>query len=1059
MTKKKISFKSILIGLILLLTFVMLSLNPIYAAGLPTGNSDGDASEDVNDNANDWGPTYGRAGWLVTLCDDTGKPALGSKVVFFPYANNNTFVLGLANGSMTTEFFDDPCNQVCWSTPINNIQCWSGSSAGGPVLKAWLMSACDDTTYASNAHMVIKQYLGIPIEEIDKVIAEGTNLYVQFSTVYWCKIQNGPLKSSQQDIVYIGNCYNWAEKNGFPTYIDVITHNTAPESTALEFSWWGLGFCTNFKGAGEYWSLGEFRPNGLGIGGVSLSAGHQVTITIEDSNGSCQTQYLSTGAEYNVLPKIGNAVLQSDSGFVSKEFTKANSPSATYGQVKSGCTQIGGLVGAGNFKFIDREGAKALFLHYKGELPPTTKSDTDLYAWELLYRLPGEKAGSTTDKRTNMDIEHHSFNEMQQLVEAWQEEQLAGTSDLLEKVELDRSLEDDHDYTLSQDHGQFNIGGGIWQLYRGQYEDKWVTFPELAGKVWDAVDDKIDPNYAYYLGRSHLEGLGIVPARGAFGKAELYLSTPEAFTVGYEGKQGKNQQANTIQTWTSVAPYNYNYIPHWSGTGAFIEYKYRTRSIDPHGDSCYGDNPTTTTVVETDYLKCTTTHYTPWSDWTTTTPTAAASQFYTLSGNYGDHNIDKYKVQVTGTGISGQAGSASPSTSGVDLNGKFVKGSDFDYRGRISKAVHGSQFPETYKLYGEVPMCLWVQSDTYTYGPMTAEVAFIWSEYQRSLKPSLVHGFKTEIDTGIMNGIGSLATAATGHTAQTVRAQSGATTLGITAMGTTFNVATTSRYKFDFRTIGLTTEDEKSEGINANSAWGNEHSPVQAAHNMYVDSVLAGVQQELIMELTFKPSGKKLYYTMLTDTEGVVSKNTVKEEWDLWWKNNGFADNGTDYSGFYDSGVAESYLNLNGVFNGALINNGDNGNYDQHNDSKSSDTGLNVVNGTVGSYGEYTAYENWYDEECWYRFETEKYSTTVLMDFMGASDKVDYNLLTQSVLSNYLNQKDFVECRFYTRLWRDSDTKYTDGYYSWDSNPTFRVDKVNGIDFTVINQSTEDMKK
>lgn len=103
---KKISFKSILIGLILLLTFVMLSLNPIYADGLPTGNSDGDESEDVNDNANDWGPTNGRAGWLVTLCDDTGKPALGSQVVFFPYANNNTFVLGLANGSMTTENFE-----------------------------------------------------------------------------------------------------------------------------------------------------------------------------------------------------------------------------------------------------------------------------------------------------------------------------------------------------------------------------------------------------------------------------------------------------------------------------------------------------------------------------------------------------------------------------------------------------------------------------------------------------------------------------------------------------------------------------------------------------------------------------------------------------------------------------------------------------------------------------------------------------------------------------------------------------------------------------------------
>lgn len=44
---------------------------------------------------------------------------------------------------------------------------------------------------------------------------------------------------------------------------------------------------------------------------------------------------------------------------VSKTFTKANSPTATYADVKSGMTQVGGLVGAGNFDFLSRDGAKA----------------------------------------------------------------------------------------------------------------------------------------------------------------------------------------------------------------------------------------------------------------------------------------------------------------------------------------------------------------------------------------------------------------------------------------------------------------------------------------------------------------------------------------------------------------------------------------------------------------------------------------------------------------------------------------------------------------------------
>lgn len=44
--------------------------------------------------------------------------------------------------------------------------------------------------------------------------------------------------------------------------------------------------------------------------------------------------------------------------FVSKTFTKANSPTATYAEVKSGMTQIGGLVGAGDFDFLSRDGAR-----------------------------------------------------------------------------------------------------------------------------------------------------------------------------------------------------------------------------------------------------------------------------------------------------------------------------------------------------------------------------------------------------------------------------------------------------------------------------------------------------------------------------------------------------------------------------------------------------------------------------------------------------------------------------------------------------------------------------
>jgi len=1048
------NIKRMLTGIILLLaTVIMLTIIPIHAmSGLPTGNAV-DKNDPLN-RGNAGGPTYSRTAWILNLVDENGQSTLGSQVMFFPYANNTTF--GECNGSITTEFFENPATGVVWDTYINTIPAFDGSVGGGSILKAWLMQPCDDPNYSSNAGYVAEQYLHVPREEINKELANGKTIYLQFTPIFWARLQKEN-KDSQMGW-WISNSRLWAIANPKPSFIASATHRNFPQCCALEFPWWGLGSVSGFKGPGEYWELSEWQANGLGIGGVSLKSGYQIVLCIETGTG-WNTQYLTTDRYYEIKNNIGGAVLQSDSGFVSQTPTKSTSSSATYSEVKNGCTQIGSLVSGGTYDFLSRPNSKALFLHYKGQVQVSATAATDLYAWEVSYRLPGCKAGITTSKRTDKGILHNSFNSMQSLVNSWQNSQLGGTSDVLEKRELDRSQPTDHDYRLTQNHGAFHIDGGIWQLYRSPYNDLWEEYPSLEGRVW-TVQDKIDTNYGYYLTRSHLESLGIVEDRENAGLAGKYLAKTKAFVVGYNGKTGADQGANTIKTHTGKAPYSWSYTAHWTGEGAWIEYEYRTRERLPHSDKfgCFGDNPDTPLVQEDDYLLCSSRHYTPWSPWKKTKPSRAASAFYSRGGSYGGHNISKYKSQITATGKSGHAGEESIATEGIDLKGKFVKGSDFDFTSsRISKAIHGSEFNMTYKLYGEIPFLFWIQGNTYTYDTQTAETVFIWSEYERSIKPSMVHGFKTEIDTGVMNGVGSIATAATGHTAQTVKSQSSATTLGLTYMGTTFNLGTTSRYKFEFNTLGFTTEDERSEGINANSAWGNEHSPVKAAHETYVNSVLAGVRQEIIMELTFKPSGKKLYYELLTDENGVTGKVTDKiGDYDLWWKNNSL--NGSiDYSGFYNSGTAESYLNVRELYDGTLINNGET-HEGQENNSEPSEI-KDAVDYSVGSYGEYTNYGSWYDEESFYRFEVEKYRTTVTMDHLGASDKIDYNVLTQSVLSNYLNQKDFIEVRFYTRLYREPNTKFTDGYYSWNGCDTFRVDKIQNVDFTVINQSTEDIKK
>ena len=576
----KITLKQIILGMLIALSLIMIVPQTVHAEGITTGNSIG--QNDEMGEGNFGGPSYSRTGWLCVLTDSSGHKVLNSQVVFFPYSNSMAWAN--CNGTITTEFFEDSMTTIQTGNYINTIPCFNGSTPGGPILKAYFLQQCSDLDYPSNAHMFIEQYLQVPLTEVDKALADGKDLYIQYTPIFYCRKQ-GATKDSQGEF-WISNSYTWAQVNPYKSWISSATHRNFPQSSALEFPWFGLGSVSAFKITGDYWNLGEWQANGLGLGAVKISSSYQVTITITDkSTGTHQTQYLSSGSKYTVQPTIGNAKLTTDSGFVSKKFTNAKSSSASYEEVKSGMPQIGSLVSAGTFDFLSREGAKALFLHYEGEVPPPETADTDLYSWELSVRIPGEKPGSTTEKRTDMSIEHHSFNEMQQRVVAWQDEHVF-EYELEKQIEVDRSLAKDHDYKLSQDHSQFNIDGGIWQLYRGEYIDKWVYFKDLASTIFD-VFTTIDPNYSYYLCRSHLESLGLVVDRGVSGTAGLYLSTPNAFVEGFDGVLGKEpQRANTLQTWKGVAPYNYQYVPTWAnGTGAWIVVDRFTRQILPHTEN------------------------------------------------------------------------------------------------------------------------------------------------------------------------------------------------------------------------------------------------------------------------------------------------------------------------------------------------------------------------------------------------------------------------------------------------------------------------------------------
>ena len=110
------TIKSIILGIFLFLTLIMLTPTQVYADGWEDGT--GGIGGDVSDDQNIGGVTKYRTGWILTLTGSDGLPILGSKVVFFPYLDN--LPVG-CSGTIATEFFNLPINDFEISKMINNL--------------------------------------------------------------------------------------------------------------------------------------------------------------------------------------------------------------------------------------------------------------------------------------------------------------------------------------------------------------------------------------------------------------------------------------------------------------------------------------------------------------------------------------------------------------------------------------------------------------------------------------------------------------------------------------------------------------------------------------------------------------------------------------------------------------------------------------------------------------------------------------------------------------------------------------------------------------------------
>lgn len=1015
------------------------------------------------------GPTYKKSGWIIQLVDESGHPVLNSKTVYFGYGGANPPT------SEPTAWFGEGVNLVKSGTIVNTIPFLKSdgstmNGAGGDALGNKLEEH-DPATGEQYAKGIMINCLGVQKQLLLEWLASGKPLYLQLTGVYWMNKPNGMFFTGA---AVAGNTYQMA--NHIP--INALNgagfvHRVAPNSAHLKKPTWGI---SNTSTTSVKLDSGAIKAMGLGVGQLELSDSYQVVICVESPTG-WTTTYLSTGLDYNVLNPYQGATFVE--GQVNKRKTTETSAHSSYSEVCSNVEPGGGVtrpsVGVGAFKFDTNKEEHALFLHYKTTLVESvSKKTTDLYAWELGYRMPQAGSGGHGEIRTKSDTEDYGVK-LNDVIEEWQESTEPDAKEGDELTEYQWVVKDkseEHTYTMSGTQGDFS--DPVWNLYResAPHYDFWGKYNEALGETEWGGDVYVDPKFSYYLTRSQLEGLALSPSDTNAGTGETFSNLLKAgkgadFEVKWKdlGKGKAPQKAASTKTWENVCTYEFSYIAHIvePAEGAWIIWKEqkRTRSEHSHGTSCSAD--------------CST-EYDAWSAWGDTGIESEKFKKSNFSpekwnGTYASYNIDKYKVQQTGTGSSETAGDQSVSSGGTDGLDK-----DGDLASQIGKgetktlsqvwgsseihnaATSSSQFKNNiYNLYGEVMMLFWQNIDDKLYQePLQAQNVYVMSEYERHIIPPLVHGFKTSIIGGKMKGKGSLTTPATGKTASDVKVASNPS-MGVTYMGTGFNVATTAKYRIDFGTAGLTISGS-DEG--ANAAWKNKATDVRNRHNMYMSSVLNGVGQEIIMEFTFKPSGNKVYYTLLTGDSRQYTKTTQDLGKDDVSFIHGSASGGnaSAIDGYTNGGV-DGYLALTKMFDGTMIS--DQENYDgQHNDSgPANEHNLASHSGSFGHIG----YGNWYDEESNHRFCIEKYHSWVIFDYVQAEDKIDYNLLTQNVASKYLNQSKYIVAKFYTRLYRNN-VDYTDGLYSWSGAPTLRVDKIKDEDggdlsLAVINQSTSDMKK
>lgn len=1006
--------------ILLVLTLSCSAVLSVFAVD-SNGNSGGGTSNAGSGSGT--GNSDSHTGYLIYMLDQDGN--LISEVVFAyvtnspesASGNNQTYLLSSRIGGQT---FSRTRAGVPWDRKVYVGKSGVGQ---GKAIKDWLVSEYESGKY--NVSKSINLIFGEELENKFTFAEESKSIYFVVESVHWHRLFHG-MNSTGQYVVGTTNTLaqlnqqigNPCVRDGYPSWR--YDNNFLPYSAYLEFNWLGQSVPSNLTSEvipyanqiNEGYGMLMVRNTGLATGDKTHTWDYTQSSTPAPAPSPpkqgltreivkvYRTRDVNTGeitwdgAFYR--PYTSSKITVEDEPEykvieweTSRIKTASTLPTAKWDDVRSNSTKTKNGTTTGLVELTDETTLYVLLEREKGKdpnpNPPSEGSHGEeeadiIKAWELNYIFPNF-SGSRTGSKAGFDLKSFHFSDF------WQ---YSGKNSWTHDNQVAINETANGDIT--------NFNGAKSYLYNTS-NPLWKIFTE--GKTF-GVSELLTPQYAYISSRGMWEdSLVLSNYRNSLELGtpyEVYRTWISDYLKMNEGNKGNITSASAGVGVEGVLSAMKSDAYTYSGQ-AQENYQYHYYCSD---EDCSGH----------------------WA-WENPAPTPMTSLEYIVN-----HLCEKYKAPTSTVVGNPKAGETAYSSTGMLANENVYM-----------KQAFSSQSTSQMNVYPEVEMKFWYNNKAdSTYSPVEQKI-YVMAERERSANPAILHGYSAGYN-GSGNkpkGITTLPSASTGTNANKAADAFGDHSInGVTAMGTTFETASTNNPVVILHTVALDVQDS-IEGSAVRSDWGNAGYNPRASHDAYVESMKNSIGLEVSMR-NFDKSGSVIsdWYNMQINTSNTKVVDVGTETLNIKYKAGQVTNKAeiiSKLASLYTISTAEATT----MYNNWGI-----------------DLQLDQMFTSSTDYGNKSS-DKWYDEES-IAMCLRIYTSNMVFGKVSFDDKVDYNLLGQSA-NRMQNGTQAIEARFFMKIKFMNSTISVDGQTFSTYNANLRFDEMEGARFLIANLTTTAGKK